>query len=265
MSTMKAIVLEDLNQFSLKEVPIPRPKQGEVLIRMEAAPINPSDIVSLKGQYGIKKQLPFIPGLEGSGTVVESGGGLLGWSLVGKRVACYCDKGNGTWAEYVVTSAKNCVKLTADISTEQGACFFANPITAICFMDIIKEQKHQAVIQTAAASAIGKMLLRYCMHENIPIVNIVRRQEQVEMLREIGAPYILNSSDENFQQELRKLSVNLNATVAFDCVAGEMTGTLINAMCENSVVYVYGSLSRQNIGGIDPSALIFSNKRVEGL
>lgn len=78
MSTMKAILLEDMNKFSLKEIPMPRPKQGEVLIRMEAAPINPSDIVSLRGQYGLKKQLPFVPGLEGSGTVVENGGGLLG-------------------------------------------------------------------------------------------------------------------------------------------------------------------------------------------
>lgn len=165
----------------------------------------------------------------------------------------------------MVVSAKNCVKLTSEISFDLGACFFANPFTAVMFMDIIKENKHQAVVQTGAASAVGKMLIRYCIHENVPIINIVRREEQVEILRVMGAQYVLNSSDEDFSNEFRKLSVNLNATVAFDCVGGELTGNIINSMCENSVIYVYGSLSKQPISGIDPSALIFSNKRIEGL
>ena len=142
---------------------------------------------------------------------------------------------------------------------------FANPFTVMYFAEILKNDKHQAVVQTAACSAIGKMLIRYCQHEKIPIINIVRRPEQEASLREIGAEHVLNSNSENFQEELTKLSVNLNATVAFDCVSGEMTGILVNCMCENSVVYVYGSLSKEPIKGINPSAIIFNNKRVEGL
>ena len=93
----------------------------------------------------------------------------------------------------------------------------------------------------------------------------MRRNEQVEALREIGAVHVLNSSEENFQEELKRIAAELNATVAFECVCGELTGTVINNMPDNSVVYVYGALSMGAIGQINPAALIFSNKRVEGL
>lgn len=262
---MRAVVLRAANDFSVEQVPMPVPTSGEVLVKVEASPINPSDVVFLKGLYGTKKPYPAIAGFEGSGTVVSSGGGILGWSLVGKRVAFAAEKSGGTWAEYIAVSAKACVKLTPDIPFNLGCCMFANPFTVMYFAEVIKNGKHQAVVQTAACSAIGKMLIRYCLQENIPIINIVRRNDQVEALREIGAVHVLNSSDENFQEELQKMSVNLNATVAFDCVSGEMTGILVNSMCENSVVYVYGSLSMKALEGISPAAIIFSNKRVEGL
>ena len=262
---MKAVVLQSANVFSVETVPKPEPATGEVLIRVEASPINPSDIVFLKGLYGTKKPLPAIAGLEGSGVVVSSGGGILGWSLVGKRVAFTAERGGGTWAEFITVPAKVCVKLPQDIPFTLGCCMFCNPFTVMLFADKIREGKHQAIIQTAACSAIGKMLIRYCMQENVTTINIVRRPEQVEALRALGAIHILDSSEENFQEELKKLSVNLNATAAFDCVSGEMTGILVNNMCENSVVYVYGSLSNQPVQGINPAAIIFSNKRVEGL
>lgn len=262
---MKAILLTGPNEFSVEEIPIPVPRNGEVLVKIESSPINPSDVVFLKGLYGTKKEFPVVPGFEGSGTVTLSGGGLLGWSLVGKRVAVSAEKGNGTWSEYTVVSAKSCVKLTPDIPFSLGCCMFCNPFTVVMFMEYIKNDKHKAVIQTGACSAIGKMLFRYCQHEGIPIINIVRRDEQVDILKNIGAEYVLNSNSEDFEENLKKLSVNLNASVAFDCVSGDMTGTLVNSMCENSVVYVYGSLSMEPIKGINPGAIIFSNKRVEGL
>lgn len=262
---MRAIVLKAPNEFSLEQVPMPAPGPGQVLIRIEASPINPSDIVFLKGQYGTKKPFPVIPGFEASGTVVSSGGGLLAWRLVGKKVAVACEKGDGVWAEFAVASAKSCVVLTDNIPFTLGCNFFANPLTAMMFMEKIKEGKHAAIVQTAACSAIGKMMVRYCKEEKIPCINVVRRQEQVDLLRSMGADYVLDSSIEGFQEELKKLSVNLNATLAFDCVSGEMTGILLNNMAENSVVYVYGSLSMKPIGGINPSAVIFSGKRVEGL
>lgn len=262
---MRAIVLKGPNDFSLQEMPIPVPRAGQVLIRIEASPINPSDIVFLKGLYGTKKPYPAVPGFEASGTVVSSGGGLLAWRLVGKKVAVAIEKGDGVWAEFAVASAKTCVVLNDSIPFTLGCNFFANPLTAMMFMEKIKEGKHAAIVQTAACSAIGKMMVRYCKEEGIPCINIVRRQEQVDLLRSIGAEHVLDSSTESFQEDLKKLSVNLNATLAFDCVSGEMTGHLVNNMCEGSVVYVYGSLSMKPISAINPSAIIFSRKRVEGL
>ena len=260
---MKALVLEDVKQYSVKEIEVPRPRSGEVLIRMEVAPINPSDIVSLKGQYGIKKAFPCTQGLEGAGVVVESGGGLLAWSLVGKRVACA--RGSGTYAQYLVTKATNCVKLPDHIPFELGACFFANPMTVMMFMDTLRQKKHRAAIQTGAASAVGKMMVRHCLHEGIPLINIVRREEQVASLREMGAEHVLNSSEETFAGQLKELAHSLNATAAFDCVSGDMTGRLINAMPAKSTVYVYGALEGKPAGAIDPSALIFRGCSIEGL
>lgn len=262
---MKAVVLSGPKEYSVKEMPIPVPRPGEVLVRIEASPINPSDVVFLKGVYGTTKPFPAVPGFEGSGTVVSSGGGLLAWRLIGKRVALSCEKGNGVWAEYAVASAKACVVLPQTIPFELGCCMFVNPFTVMMFAEKIREGKHQAVVQTAACSALGKMLIRYCLSERINIVNIVRREEQVTQLKEMGAEYVLNSSDEGFLENLKKMSADLNATIAFDAVGGEMTGMLVNSMCENSVVYVYGALSMSAIKDISPTAFIFSNKRVEGL
>lgn len=262
---MRAVLLTAENEFSIEELPMPVPSSGEVLVRVEASPINPSDIVFLKGKYGTKKPLPVVPGFEASGTVVSSGGGLLAWRLVGKKVAIFCEKGNGVWAEYTVLPAKSCVVLPDDMPFTMGCCLFANPFTVMMFAEKIKEGKHQAVVQTAACSAVGKMLARYCINERIPIINIVRRDDQAAALRELGAEHVLNSTSENFQEELKKFALNLNATIAFDAVSGDMTGILVNSMCENSVVYIYGHLNMTPIKDINPSAIIFSNKRIEGL
>jgi len=262
---MKAVVLEALDDFSCKQTEIPEPKHGEVLVRVEAAPINPSDIVFLKGQYGIRKEMPAVAGFEGAGVVVKSGGGLLGWSLVNKRVAVMADKSGGTWAQYIVTSAKNCVKLSNNVPVELGACFFANPFTAVMFMEVIKEGKHKAIVQTAASSAVGKMLFRYAQHSKIPIVNIVRRESQVEMFREMGAEYVLNSNSADFLEQLNTLCSQLGVTCAFDAVSGEMTGILLEAVQEQGVVYIYGALGKQPLSGVHSKNLTDLGKRIEGL
>lgn len=262
---MKAVLLEGINQYGHRDCEMPQPRHGEVLIRVAAAPINPADIVSLKGQYGTKKELPFIPGLEGSGTVVESGGGLLAWSLRGARVAFVCPKGNGSWCQFAIAAASNCVALPTHIQFEQGACFFANPWTAVMLMECVRTGKHRAIVQTAAASAVGKMMLKYCNSEGVVIVNIVRRQGQVESLKGIGAAYVLDSSQEGFLQELEGLCRTLGVTCAFDSVSGTMTAHLVNSLIEGSVVYVFGALGREEISGISPAALLSRNITVKGL
>jgi len=157
---MQAIHLTAPEKLEAVEKDIPMPfKKGQVLIKMAYSPINPSDLAFLTGQYGIQKTLPTVPGFEGSGEVVATGGGLYANYLKGKNVACIAsDKGDGTWAEYMLTDATKCVALGKTVSTEQGAMSFVNPLTAIELTDMAKQGGYTAVVMSAAASALSKMV-----------------------------------------------------------------------------------------------------------
>jgi NADPH:quinone reductase-like Zn-dependent oxidoreductase len=272
-SEMRAIQLENYDKnlaiaiHSLKVVtePVPQPDLGQVLIRIEAAPCNPSDLVFLQGLYGIKKTLPSIPGWEGSGTVITSGGGVLGGWLKGKRVACgSLSDSDGTWAEYMVAEAKNCVPLSSKISFEQGAPMLVNPLTALALVETARKKGHKAIVQTAASSQLGRMILHLATTLKIPIINIVRRDDQADLLTSMGAKVVLNSEVENFTELLREECSKLNPTIVFDPVAGEMTGRIIGAMAPRSEAVVYGSLSESPCSGIDAFELIFGQKTVTG-
>ncbi|MFY0569364.1 zinc-binding dehydrogenase [Archangium lansingense] len=265
--TMRAVVLSayDGRPESLKveERPVPRPGPGEVLVRLAAAPINPSDLMFLRGTYGVKKPLPAVPGFEGSGMVVAAGG-VAGKLLVGRRVACGASmQGDGTWAEYIRVPLGQCLPLRAHLSDEQGATLFVNPFTAWALMDLARQGKHRAVAQTAAASALGRMLLKLAARERIPLVNVVRRKENAELLRGLGAEHVVDSSEPGFEERLRELFHRLGVTLAFDAVAGPMTGHLLAAMPPGGCVTVYGALSEEE-SRIPPGAFIFERKRVEG-
>jgi NADPH:quinone reductase-like Zn-dependent oxidoreductase len=271
--TMRAIVTEQYHedvgdaiaQLKVKERPVPRPKRGQVLVRIEAAPCNPSDLIFLQGKYGVRKTLPAVPGWEGAGTVVASGGGWLASWLSGKRVACGAQGDrDGTWAEYVVANAAECIPLKKQLDIKQAASLIINPLTAMALLETAQTNNHKAAIQTGGASQLGRMLIRMAVDANFPLVSVVRRQEQVELLRSIGATHILNSSDEDFFSQTKALCEKLSATAAFDAVGGEMTGNLINAMPANSTAYVYGALSEEACGNLDPVELIFHNKSVSG-
>eukprot|EP01099_Mayorella_cantabrigiensis_P000751 TRINITY_DN132_c0_g2_i1.p1 TRINITY_DN132_c0_g2~~TRINITY_DN132_c0_g2_i1.p1 ORF type:complete len:204 (-),score=52.46 TRINITY_DN132_c0_g2_i1:649-1215(-) len=167
---MKAAVIhayDDAQTYKVEERPLPIPGFGQVLIKVAASPINPSDIAFIRGNYGVKRNLPTIPGFEGSGTVAASGGGLLAWRLVGKRVAFFTI-GEGTWAEYAVVSATACVPIPDDLDLDTAACSLVNPLTVLVFMDWIRERNAKAVISSAAASQVGKMLFRMCVKEKNP-------------------------------------------------------------------------------------------------
>ncbi len=249
--------------LALAERPVPRPGNGQVLVRIAASPINPSDLAFLSGAY-IKKKLPVIPGFEASGTVVAAGGGSMARILVGKRVACAAPfDGDGTWAEFMVTPAKFCIPLRKNISFEQGASLIVNPLTAWALMDSAKRGRHRAVVQTAAASALGRMIIRLGQRFGIPAINIVRREEQVELLQSLGAKYILNSNAPDFEDRLKKLAYELNASLAFDAVAGELAGRVLQALPKQGRLIIYGGLSLQPCQ-FDPRAFIFDDKQVEG-
>ncbi len=243
----------------------PRPKRGQVLVRVEASPCNPSDLLLLTGQYGVRKTLPAVPGWEGAGTVVQSGGGFLGRRLVGRRVAfgSQADR-DGAWAQYVIADANICIPLRAAVDIEQGASLLINPLTAIGLLHEARRKRHRAGVSTAAASQLGRMLLKLARKARFPLIHIVRREQQAELLRSLGAEHVLNSEDAGFTDQLRDICARLHATVAFDAVAGEMTGILLEAMPARSTVLVYGLLSGQYCSRINPVDILFQNKRIEG-
>jgi NADPH:quinone reductase-like Zn-dependent oxidoreductase len=265
---MRAIELRSFDRgpesLAVVEKPVPRPGKGQVLVRMAAAPINPSDLAFLRGLYGIKKSLPVVPGFEGSGVVVAAGGGLLARALVGRRVACSAPPGDdGTWAEYMVTAAASCFPLHKDVDLEQGAMSIVNPLTAWALMDLARRSGHRAVAQTAAASALGRMILRLAQRFGMPAVHIVRRDEQVKLLRSLGAQHVLDSSRARFDAELRRVCLQLNVRLAFDAVAGEMTNRLVRALAPGGRVLVYGALEGAPCQA-DAGVMIFTGKSIEG-
>src|ERR1051326_6186143 len=190
--TMRAVELRSYDggadSVVLAEMPVPRPGDGQVLVLMAAAPINPSDLSFIRGTYGIKKRLPVVPGFEGSGEVVAAGGGLLARYLLGKRVACAAPTDDdGTWAEFMLAHADHCVPLRKETDIEQAATLIVNPFTAWALLEAAEELRAKSVVQTAAASALGRMLTRLAISRGVHVVNVVRRKEQVELLQHEGA------------------------------------------------------------------------------
>jgi len=263
---MQAVELDEPNgDLSVQHVPVPAPKSGEVLVRMRAAPINPSDLGSLTNSHAYGERIyPFIPGIEGSGRVVGAGKGALPKILKGRRVACASTIPNGgTWAEFMVTSARRCVPLRKNIRYEQGAMLLVNPLSALAIFDQVKSGKHRAIVSTAAASALGGMILKLGKRFHIPVIHIVRRQEQVEMVRNRGAKHVLNSSDNDFIDQLREISHQLEATYFLDAIGGEMTQQLAESAPYKSTIVLYSNLSLQS-SVINPITALAKHLRFEG-
>lgn len=269
-NTMRALELRDYDARpeSLVPVdrPVPRPGRGQVLIRVAATPINPSDLMFVRGLYGFRKELPAIPGFEGSGTVVAAGPGLMPRILLGRRVACAAaDARNrfGTWAEYVVTSAETVVPLSRSVDLHQAAMMLVNPLSAWALVDIARRGHHRAVIQTAAASALGRMVVRLGRRFSLPVINVVRRLEQAEELRALGAEHVVVSTDAHFDSQLTLLARRLGATLGLEAVSGDLTRRVLDALPRGGQVLVYGALSLE-AAQVNPAALIFEGKRVAG-
>lgn len=247
----------------LESVPVPQPGPGEVLIKMHASPINPSDLSLLKGNY-LARKYPYIPGLEGSGRVVGAGGGLLPGMRIGKRVACTTDsEGDGTWAEYMKTPVMRTIPLPHGLSSEQGAMMLVNPMTAMAFLYMVKKGKYRAIVNNAAASTLGKMLIRLTNQYGTPLINIVRREEQVTELLDLGAVHVLNSEKTSFESELRQLSSDLGANLFLDAVTGRQTSLLLRAAPKGTTLIAYARLSGDPIIA-DPGNLIKEEKKIIG-
>jgi NADPH2:quinone reductase len=236
--------------LALADVPEPAPGPGEIKLRIEAAPINPSDIGLLTGaadmrtvvaeENAIRVSVPpaglramaarlgqAMPcGNEGAGTIVAAGEGAQ--HLVGRKAAII---GGATYADYRVVKADEALLLPAGATAEQGASCFVNPLTALGFVETMRAEGHSAIIHTAAASNLGQMLVKICAADGVPLVNIVRSAEQVAILKGLGAVHVIDSSAPDFMTSLIAACTETGATLAFDAIGGgALAGQILTAM-----------------------------------
>jgi NADPH2:quinone reductase len=269
-------------ELSLEEAVVPEPAADEVVVRVEAAPINPSDLGMLLGpadaatfSAGGTAERPtatavvpqsrlaavagrldqgMLVGNEGAGVVIAAGAEALAW--VGRRVAT---RTFGMYAQYRVARMADCLLLPHGATARQGASAFINPLTALGMVETLRREGHAALVHTAAASSLGHMLNRLCQADNIPLVNIVRSAEQVAILRGIGARYVLDSTSPDFAAALTDAVAETNATLAFDAIGGgTLVATILSCMekaasrratsynrygsSTHKQVYIYGGL-----------------------
>jgi NADPH2:quinone reductase len=287
MREIRSLVTPDGKlELSIASVEMPQPQPHEVLVRVEAAPINPSDLglllatadletlkttgtadnpvvtadippQTLRGLAGRSGQSMPV-GNEGAGVVVAAGSSDDAQALLGRTVAII---GGGTYAEYRSVPAMLCLALPDGTEPAQGASCFVNPLTALGMVETMKMENHTGLVHTAAASNLGQMLQRICLADGVPLVNIVRKTEQEDILRGLGATYVCNSSSPSFMEDLTSALVETGATLAFDAIGGgRQVGQILACMeaaanakateysrygsTVHKQVYIYGGLDR---------------------
>jgi NADPH:quinone reductase-like Zn-dependent oxidoreductase len=251
--------------LGLKVIEIEMPKFGdnEVLIKVHAAPVNPSDIAFIQGNYNVVKTLPAIPGFEASGKVVNAGKNVK--NLIGKNISCFVqDDRGGTWSEYVVANVNDTILLKDEMDLDQAACFTVNPFTAYGMFEIALMRESKAIIQNASGSQVASFIRIMAIENNVKVIDIVRKKESADTLIKNGAEHVLVETDEDFTKKLNNLAHELNATVAFDAVGGGLSGIMYNAMPNDSELVVYGGLSGKPISDINVMDVIFNNKIISG-
>jgi NADPH2:quinone reductase len=243
-------------EISLAEVEVPEPAADEVLVRIEATPINPSDLGLLFGAADVSKakvsgsaERPVLTapvpenamkamagrldksmpvGNEGAGVVVKAGSAAAAQALLGRKVAMI---GGAMYAQYRCMKAEQCLLLPDDATPAEGASCFVNPLTALGMVETMRREGHSALVHTAAASNLGQMLNRICIQDGVALVNIVRKKEQVELLKAQGARFVCNSESPDFMAELTEALAATGATIAFDAIGGgKLAGQILTCM-----------------------------------
>lgn len=272
-------------ELSLAEIETPVPAANEVLVRVEAAPINPSDLGLLLGAADmytatvsgtaarpvVKVDIPpnlmqgmagrldqSMPvGNEGAGVVVATGSAESARALLGKTVAFL---GGASYSQYRSVLPDQCLVLPEDVSAAEGASAFVNPLTALGMLETMRREGHSALVHTAAASNLGQMLQKLCTAENVHLVNIVRSEEHVILLKDLGATHVYNSRSPEFTRELTDALAATGATLAFDAIgggplAGQILSAMERAIGRSAKVYSrYGSTIHKQVyiyGGLD--------------
>jgi NADPH:quinone reductase len=278
-------------EVSLASVPIPEPDANEVLVRIEASPLNPSDIGLLFGaadmstarvsgtpdrpiltahiperamsgmQGRFDASLP--AGNEGAGVVVGAGSSEAAQALLGKTVAVL---GGAMYSQFRCIRADQCLVLPDGTTPAEGASAFVNPLTALGMVETMRREGHTALVHTAAASNLGQMLNRICLQDHVDLVNIVRRQEHEDLLRDLGAIHVCNVTAASFRQDLTEALVATGATIAFDAtgggtLAGQILSCMEAALNRTATEYSrYGSTTHKQVyiyGGLDTSPTVF--------
>ena len=280
------VTLDGQLHLSLARVDLAEPQPHEVLVRIEAAPINPSDLglllaaadletIATNGLTSDPVVTATIPpqmlrgltarlgesmpvGNEGAGVVVAAGSSDEAQALLGRTVAII---GGATYAEYRCLPAAMCLVLPDGTAPADGASCFVNPLTALGMVETMRMEGHTALVHTAAASNLGQMLQRICLADGVPLVNIVRRPEQAELLLALGATHVCNSTEPSFMEDLTRALVDTGATIGFDAIGGGRQAGQILACMEAAIntkateysrygstvhkqVYIYGALDR---------------------
>lgn len=278
-------------ELSLARVATPQPKAGEVIVRIDAAPLNPSDMGLLFGGADmttaeasgstdspvvtakvspavmaamagrVDESLPV--GNEGAGLVIQAGASPAAQALIGRTVAVI---GGAMYAQFRCIEARECLPLPAGTTAAEGASCFVNPLTALGMVGTMRLEGHTALVHTAAASNLGQMLVKLCLADNVGLVNIVRKQEQVDLLKKLGATHVCDSTSPTFRQDLTDALVATGATLAFDATGGgRLAGQILTAMeiAANATAKEYsryGSVIHKQVymyGGLDRSPTEF--------
>ena len=249
--------------LKLTDVEMPRPLDNDVIIKVHAAPVNPSDIAFIQGVYNVIKSLPAVPGFEASGIVVDAGDNAK--SLIGKKVSCFVqDDRSGTWSEFVVANMNDVILLKDEMDMDQAACFTVNPFTAYGLFEIVLIRGSKAIIQNASGGQVASLIRMMATEHSIKVIDIIRKRESADKLVNGGAKYVLVETDENFKENINTLAEELEATVAYDAVGGSLSGLMYNSMPADSELVVYGGLSSKPISEIDVMEVIFKNKIISG-
>lgn len=246
-------------------VGVPTPGPTQVLIKVSLASINPSDVAFIKGQYGQPRVKGRPAGFEGVGTVVASGDEAYPRSLVGKRIAFATGLSNwGSWAQYAVAEAAACIPLLDTVRDEDGAAMIVNPLTAIAMFDIVKQDGEKAFVMTAGASQLCKLIIGLAKEEGFRPIVTVRRDEQIPLLKEIGAAHVLNEKAADFEAALREVMKAEQPRIFLDAVTGPLASTIFNAMPKRARWIIYGRLDPDATVIREPGQLIFQHKHIEG-
>ncbi len=245
----------------VEEAPQPEPGADQVLVRLRARSINPSDLLTVRGLYGSLPKLPATPGLEGMGEVAAIGAGVK-HLRPGQRVIPLGVQ--GTWQDYLLAASAQLIPVPDSISDQTAAQFVVNPLTAwIMTIEELALKPGEWLLQTAAGSTLGRIVLQIAALHGFKTINVVRRREQVDELKTLGADEVICSDDEGIFERVKEITGKAGLTKAIDAVGGQTGAAVMNSLGRGGVMLVYGLLSMQPMP-IDGGRMIFSTTTIRG-